>query len=170
MLRLGFIAALGLTVAACTGGGGTSDNAADNAAVVNNSAAIGNTAAATATPAGLLDAWVGKHPSEKVDGLTFLAQPRVKAAVAAVPDAKVRDFVLGYNGPDAPIVKKDGRVLAWGCEKHNCGYHNWSISITPDGSSAEVCFYQNDAKPDGTSTWYVAAGKTEQRPGNCPSE
>src|SRR3546814_6768352 len=64
--------------------------------------------------------------------------PSVKAAVTAtVPDTKVRDFVFHYNGPDAPIVRKDGRILAWGCEVHNCGYHNWSISITPDGNRSE---------------------------------
>jgi hypothetical protein len=172
------VAALGLTLAACSGGGtGAAGNATGDATVNNLAAAAGNVitgnAAAISVPvSGPLDAWVGKHPSEKVDGVTFLAQPSVKAAITAtVPDAKVRDFVFGYNGPDAPIVKKDGgRILAWGCEAHNCGYHNWSVSITPDGASAEVCFYQNNAKPDGPSIWYVAGGKTEQRPDNCPSQ
>lgn len=118
-----------------------------------------------------LGAYVGKHPSEKVADLTFLEQPSVKAAVTAtVPDTKVRDFVFHYNGPDAPIVRKDGRILAWGCEVHNCGYHNWSISITPDGNSADVCFYHDDDKPDGPARWYLSDGKTEIRPGNCPSE
>src|SRR3546814_2356277 len=78
--------------------------------------------------------------------------PSVKAAVTAtVPDTKVRDFVFHYNGPDAPIVRKDGRILAWGCEVHNCGYHNWSISITPDGNSADVCLYHDDRSEEHTS-------------------
>ncbi len=170
MVRSGLMAALGLTITACSGGAGTGNNI-ENEATANSPAAADNAIAGNVETAGPLDAWVGKHPSEKIEGITFLAQPSVKAAVtAAVSDAKVRDFVFGYDGPDAPIVKKAGRVLAWGCEKHNCGYHNWSVSITPDGSSAEVCFYQNDAKADGPSTWYVAAGKTELRPGNCPSQ
>src|SRR3546814_1646741 len=59
-----------------------------------------------------LGAYVGQHPSEKVADLTFLEQPSVKAAVTAtVPDTKVRDFVFHYNGPDPPIVCKDGRLL-----------------------------------------------------------
>jgi hypothetical protein len=170
MVRFGLVAVLGLTITACSGGTGTG-NTIENEATANSPAAADNVIAGNVETVGPLDAWVGKHPSEKIEGITFLAQPSVKAAVtAAVSDAKVRDFVFGYDGPDAPIVKKTGRVLAWGCEKHNCGYHNWSVSITPDGSSAEVCFYQNDAKADGPSTWYVAAGKTEQRPGNCPSQ
>jgi hypothetical protein len=119
----------------------------------------------------VLSVYVGHHPSEKVGGKTFLEQTTVKYAVdSAVSDDRARDFVFHYNGPDAPIVKKDGRVLAWGCEAHNCGYHNWAVSITPDGGSAEICFYQNDAKPDGQSTWYKAGAKPEQRAGNCPSE
>src|SRR3546814_6054445 len=96
-----------------------------------------------------LGAYVGKHPSEKVADLTFLEQPSVKAAVTAtVPDTKVRDFVFKYNGPDAPIVRKDGRIIAWGCAVHNCGYHNWSISITPDGKSTDVCLYHDDNQPE----------------------
>src|SRR5215213_6503483 len=91
---------------------------------------------------------------------TFLDQAAVRKAVeTTVADPKICDFVFHYNGPDAPIVMKDGRVLAWGCERHNCGYHNWSVSITPDGSSAEVCFYHNDDSADGPATWYLPDGK-----------
>lgn len=127
-------------------------------------------AAATATD-GPLSKYIGKHPSDAVDGTRFLDEPMVVKAVAAtVPDAAVRKFVFDYDGPDAPIVAKAGRILAWGCERHNCGYHNWSIAITPEGASAEVCFYRDKDRPDGSSTWYLPGGKTERRAGNCPSE
>lgn len=117
-----------------------------------------------------LTIYAGKHPLEPVGGVAFLDQPAVKAAVkATVPDAGVRDFVFHYSGPDAPITITNGRVLAWGCEEHNCGYHNWSVSITPDGDSAQVCFYHNDDSAEGPATWYLPGGKTERRPGNCPS-
>ena len=133
-------------------------NAIDNAAVADNARVDFST-------------YVGKHPAESVDGTRFLDEPAVKAAVAAtVADASVRDFVFNYDGPDAPIVSKDGRILAWGCERHNCGYHNWSIAITPDGANAEICFYHNDDSADGPATWYLPGGKTEKRPGNCPSD
>lgn len=126
---------------------------------------------APAPASGTLSKYVGKHPSDLVDGKRFLDEPAVKAAVAAtVADAKVRDFVFNYNGPDAPIVSKGGRILAWGCERHNCGYHNWSVSITPEGSSADVCFYDNDDSADGPATWHLASGRTEKRAGNCPSD
>lgn len=126
---------------------------------------------ATAAAEGALSKYVGKHPSEQVDGTRFLDEASVRKAVAAnVTDAAVRKFVFDYDGPDAPIVAKAGRILAWGCERHNCGYHNWSIAIAPDGTDAEVCYYHDNDRPDGTSTWYLPGGKSEQRPGNCPSE
>lgn len=144
-------------------------NSSNNAATTE--ASPGNSTITPAIPAGALSGYVGKHPSDAVDGARFLDEPMVvKAVEANVPDAAVRKFIFGYDGPDAPIVAKAGRILAWGCERHNCGYHNWSIAITPNGASAEICYYRDKARPDGPSTWYLPNGRTEQRSGNCPSE
>jgi hypothetical protein len=167
------IAAL-LLVSAC--GEGQQQGTAATPEATPSPANVGetNTGAdnATAIPAeGLLSKYVGKHPSELVGGTRFLDEPVVQKAVAAsVPEGAARKFVFGYDGPDAPIVAKAGRILAWGCERHNCGYHNWSVAITPEGTAAEVCYYRNDDQPDGQSIWYLPGGKTEQRAGNCPSE
>lgn len=164
-----------LLPAAC--GGNSDASRSEEAANASSDAApaaasdTGNNAAADAGAGVDLSKYVGKHPSDAVDGTRFLDEPAVKAAVAAsVPDPAVRNFVFNYNGPDAPIVAKDGRILAWGCERHNCGYHNWSVAITPDGTNAQVCFYHDDDSPDGPATWYLPRGKTETRPGNCPSD
>lgn len=126
---------------------------------------------ATAAAEDLLSAYVGRHPGEAVNGTAFRAQPAVRRAVeATVADPALRRFVLDDPATDAPIVLKDGRILAWGCEPHNCGYHNWSISIAPDASAADICLYDNDDSADGPARWYLAGGGTEERPGNCPSE
>lgn len=166
------IAALPL-LAACSPESSTSDNAANVSSPTESTPAAANVAdpQADSGETGPLSKYVGKHPSETIAGNRFLDEPAVKAAVAAnVPDPKVREFVFSYNGPDAPIVVKNGRILAWGCERHNCGYHNWSVAISPDGSAAEVCFYHNDNSPDGPATWYLPGGRTEKRAGNCPSD
>jgi hypothetical protein len=115
--------------------------------------------------------YVDWRPRESEGGLSFLAEPAVRRAVAAVRDAQVREFIRNYNGPDAPIAqRKDGRLIAWGCEARNCGFHNWAVAIRPDGSGAEICYYHDDDDPDGTSTWYLAGGRTVKRAGNCPDE
>lgn len=162
-----------LLLASACGGQEVREPALNQAAEAgsNETAELNLSIPAPAPTEGALSKYVGKHPSDEVDGGRFLDEATVKAAVAAtVPHAAVRKFVFNYDGPDAPIVVKDGRILAWGCERHNCGYHNWAILITPDGASADVCYYDNDDRPDGPSTWYLQGAKTEQRAGSCPSE
>ena len=112
------------------------------------------------------------HPRESEGGRSFLAEPAVRKAIAAnVRDSQIRDFIYHYSGPDAPIAqRRDGRLIAWGCEAHNCGFHNWAVAIAADGSRAEVCYYHDDDDPDGTSTWYLPGGRTVKRDGNCPDE
>jgi hypothetical protein len=142
--------------------------AAHNGGVVR---IVPRTAPAAAHPTGFLARYVDMRPREVEDGRSFLGEPAVRRAVAAnVRDAGVRDFIFHYNGPDAPIAAKNGRILAWGCEARNCGFRNWSVSITPDGSSAEICYYQDDERPDGSATWYLPRGRTVKRAGNCPDE
>jgi hypothetical protein len=122
--------------------------------------------------AGALARYVDMRPREIEGGRSFLGDPAVKRAIAAnVRDAGVRNFIYNYSGPDAPIARtRNGRIIAWGCEAHNCGFHNWAVSIAADGSSAEICHYQDDERPDGSSTWYLRGGKTVKRAGNCPDE
>ena len=121
---------------------------------------------------GALSRYVDMHPREVEDGRSFLGEASVRQAIAAnVRDSGVRNFIYHYDGPDAPIARtRSGRILAWGCEAHNCGFHNWAVSITPDGSSAEVCYYHDDDRPDGSATWYLRGGRTVKRAGNCPDE
>lgn len=125
----------------------------------------GASPAATASLAG----YAGKYPFDTVNGTAFLADSRVVAGVdSAVSDPVIRKLVLDGGGPAGPIVNKGGRLLAWGCEAHNCGDHNWTIAITPDATSTQVC-YHDQASTHGQSRWYLAGGKSELRPGDCPS-
>ena len=115
--------------------------------------------------------YVDWRPRESEGGLSFLTEPAVRRAVAAVRDSQVRQFIRSYNGPDAPIAqRRDGRLIAWGSEARNSSFHNWAVAIRPDGSGAEVCYYHDPDDPDGTSTWYLPGGRTVKRDGNCPDE
>ena len=149
---------------------------AGNNQVAGNALAPGNVAGPTsasssnsaATATGPLFAHVGRLPSDVVDGVTFLANPQVRAAVeAAVTDAEVRRWVLREDVTSNPIGSRDGRIIATGCESHNCGPHHWSIVIDSAGTSAEVCYVRNST-PE-RATWYVSGRPAEERPGDCPS-
>jgi hypothetical protein len=122
-----------------------------------------------ATPDAALTRYVGHYPFDKLDGTRFLDQPAVTAAVGKlVPDARIRALVLGGDGPTSPVALQAGKLVAWGCETHNCGGHDWSIVIAPDGSGASVC-YHDEATMKERARWYLAADRTEMREGDCPS-
>eukprot|EP01136_Pigoraptor_vietnamica_P012848 Opistho-1_new@53208 len=136
-------------------------NVATPLPVGNDSA--GNSIEAVAGP---LSAYVGKYAFDKVADVSFLQHPLVRAGVdGAVPDAKIREWVLENAGPQTPIALRDGRLISWGCQQHNCGMHQWTVVIAQDGSNAEVCYL-----PDGAETpvWY-AGGKKTGRADLCPS-
>jgi hypothetical protein len=102
----------------------------------------------------------------------FLDDPLLKKAVrAAVPDAKVRHFIFtDYGrGPESPIKEVNGRLLAWGCEVHNCGFHEWSIAISPNGGNAEVCYYESENSDTGRAKFYSAGRKVKEKFGDCPN-
>lgn len=121
------------------------------------------------TPASAVDLsrYVGKYPTEKLSGGTsFLHHPAVRDAVASVVgDAAVRTRVLDADVTATPIVRYEGRLLAFGCEPHNCGPHNWAVAITPDARVASVCYYDQDAR---VARWYPE-GAMPAPSGGCPS-
>ena len=127
------------------------------------------TGAATPAASGSLARYAGKYPFDKVDGVAFLDAPAVTGAVdRLIGDASIRKLVLGGDGPGTPIARRDGKLIAWGCETHNCGDHNWSMLIAPDGSSAEIC-YHDAAAMHGRSHWYGDSALPAMRDGDCPS-
>jgi hypothetical protein len=125
-------------------------------------------AMAAAAPAPDLGAYAGKYPFDKVRGVTFLAHPVVTAAVARiVPSAPLRKTILDPDaGPADTISVAPASVHSWACQAHNCGDHQWSITIDRKSREGVVCLH--DAATMGErSRWYLAAGRTEMRGGNC---
>lgn len=143
----------------------SAENPANGAADVANAANIAATAPAAAET---LSRYVGKYPFDKVDGQSWDSDPAIKAAVtAAVPDGKIREWVLDGAGPTTPIVQQDGKILSWACEQHNCGPHNWATLIDARTGAAEVCYY--DSASDSKQARWFKAGKESRRDGECPS-
>lgn len=160
------ILAAGVVLAGCSAdqprANETTANLAAPEPAANQSAAGNETASVTGPLAG----YVGKYPFDKLDGKTFFEQPLVRSAVeGAVGDAAIREWIFRKAGPQAPIAVVEGRLAAWGCEAHNCGPHQWTVLVAPDGHDAQVCY-----QPDGADkpVWY-AGGEKIARTDPCPS-
>lgn len=146
-------------------------------APTTNGAAPAPPAAAPARPespsAPPLGAYADKYPFDRVEGVTFLDHPAVRAAVGrAVAARTIRRLVL-TGGTAGPIDSNGRALLSWACEPHNCGPHNWTVIIARDGSAAQVCHY-NEAAADPGPHWHPAPppGPVPTAPdvGGCPQE
>lgn len=115
-------------------------------------------------PAGLpLSKYVGSYPFDDVEGSSF-AQHRlvINAVQAIVKDPDLRDLVLS-DAVTVPIWWDGHRIMAAGCEPHNCAGHHWVIAIEPDGSAADVCYQRAPSAP----AWHLRNGETT-RTERCP--
>lgn len=150
----------------------TNDHAAANAAASKAEAPKPTAAAPAKAPAASpdLNAYVGKYPFDKVDGIAFSDHPLVKAGIAAtVKDARVRTAITTTQGPSAPIEMIGGKIAAWSCQQHKCGEHQWMILVDPATGATDVCYLNDPAMVD-EARWFLAGGKEEKRKGDCSSE
>jgi hypothetical protein len=168
------ILAVPLLAAACAkapGNSGSANVAAstnDSAAPAPVNAATASASSANSAPApGPLSAYVGKTTADPVGGIAFVDRPEVRSAVEAlVSDAGTRRWILNRDTTQSPIEMRGTKLYSSACEPHNCGPHQWTISIAPDGSGAEIC-YHDDSRDSAHSLWYVPGGPVETRRGYC---
>jgi hypothetical protein len=112
-----------------------------------------------------VERYVGKYPFDKVDGVTFLDHPKIRAAVqAVVKDPQVLKWVLQPNdSPSPPIYRLGAEVVAVGCQAHACGERNWAILVDPGRLSARVCYFNGT-----TARWFPAIGRPLNGIDECP--
>ena len=120
-----------------------------------------------ATP---LTAYVGRYPSDAVDGVSFFDRTEVAATlIDLVPGERDRRLIRGREATATPIFERAGRVAAHGCEQHNCGDHNWTVLVARDADveRAAVCYHEAESM-GGSSRWTTRRAE-QRRPGGCPS-
>jgi hypothetical protein len=117
-----------------------------------------------------LSVYADKYPTDPVDGVSFLQDPRVRAAIeAAVPTALIRTRILDREAQQTPIALRGGRVISWGCEPRNCNDHEWTIFIDRTGNSAEICYHVGHTM-GSRSRWYRSGAPSQLRPDEgCPA-
>lgn len=171
------VSLLALLMAGCSASVSTNNQAAGNGVAQMTDSSAGNVAIngaeatnmvanGAAAASGPLSAYVGRLPWDEVNGVNFVSHPLVRRAVdAAVPDAEIRRTVLSARIVSSEISLEGGRVISTGCEPHNCGPHQWRISIDPAGTAAEVCYFSEAA--GNQSRTYVAGQPVRQSESVC---
>jgi hypothetical protein len=132
-------------------------------------ACFASAAALAAPPAKAppVEAYVGKYPFDKVDGVSFLDHPAVRAAVTrAVHDPKARAWLLDAKGSPFPQIRhENAELVVIGCQQHACDRRNWAIYFNPASNLARVCYSATGAQ----SRWYNGRGGSRVLAGSCPS-
>ena len=136
--------------------------------VGNDTRAVVHEPSPTPSPTVDLSPYAGKYPFDLVDGAKFIDLPAVREAIeGAVNDSEIRKWMLSEDsGPSTPIALRDGLLISHGCEAHNCGMHNWSLIVRPDGTAAQVCY--DESGQTGGARWY-AAGELLTKKDTCPA-
>lgn len=130
-------------------------------------------AVAARGPAFNIYQWSGRYPFDPgPNGPSFLSDPAVRAmASAAVPNQRVLSEIDTRQGPQTPIEVQGKRLIAFGCEAHNCGGgFNWSMVVVDSsrGHYMRVCLHDSE-RMGNWSEWYEGGRVKARIQGECPS-
>lgn len=121
-----------------------------------------------------LQSYSGKYPTDKVGTTTFIDDPKVRAMVLrAVSDRAFLGEIDSRRGPTTPIVVSGDRLIASGCEQHNCADFNWAIVITGSGvgSMQNARYCRHDYSQMGENSEWFENGRFKVRlAGSCPTD
>jgi len=118
-----------------------------------------------------LSRYVGKHPFDAVEGVTFFQHPAVRAAIiASGVDRDTQKSIFFDDNVVGVVTKTRGRLLLHGYDPAGAGSTNWAILMIPDGSKAAVC-YSTGVIPDKQGAdWYYGGDLAFTLYETCPSE
>lgn len=118
-----------------------------------------------------LGLYVDKFVFDKVQGMSFLEHPLVRAAIeAAAPAGPVRDQIYVTDAVSTPVIKVGQRLYVRSYDPASGGDVNWAILIAIDGSKAALC-YSSGVEPDVQGAdWYAEGEKAFTLFVPCPSE
>lgn len=124
--------------------------------VAHSDAAIWKPAplASEANP-GELKAWVGKYPTDRVQGLTFLEHPEVQilinGALGSDAVSQMRNMTVVSS-----IEESSGWLIASGCQPHMCVDGQWLVAINLANLQIRGCL----ARVDSSSVRFGASGRS----------
>lgn len=124
-------------------------------------------ASSTSTPE--VAKWVGKYPSDKIDGFSFNSLPIVRRSVERAIFTRSTVEVVLSNATTEPIRQNGSLLVSGSCEPHNCSSHNWEIVILVPNGPAAICYHDQDLT-GGSSRWFVGGVAKFQSAGDCFSD
>jgi hypothetical protein len=104
--------------------------------------------------------WIGKFPSERVNGKTFLQQPDVKRRVGRILGANALSDMNEMRASFRAQQYKNWLVVS-GCQPHMCVDAQWTIAINLASNETWAC-----SAPLNTD--FVLVGATDKKPTRLP--
>jgi len=164
--------ALAATLAACSQAEDAERvDAASASAPAVSSAPVATAAAAKDGEAPPLSAYIGKHPTEPIQGVTFFQHPAVRAAiVASGADRDIQKAIVFDDNVVGVVMETRGRLLLHGYDPAGAGSTNWAILMIPDGSKAAVCYSTGIEGYEKGADWYFEGDLAFTLYTPCPAE
>ena len=104
--------------------------------------------------------WVGKYPSDRVQGKTFLDQPDVQRRVTQTLGrgalAEMKKMATSFR-----TQEYKGWLLASGCQPHMCVDAQWTVAIDLTSGETRTCLASLDAD-------VVQLGASNKKPVRLP--
>jgi clan AA aspartic protease (TIGR02281 family) len=119
-----------------------------------------------------LQVWVGKYPTDRVQGRTFLERPEIQLLINATlgSDAvsKMKDMLV------VDTIKQDKNwIIAHGCQPHMCSDGQWLVAINLSSLETRACLAQESSATvrfGATGTKYVDQPRGSDHPCPAPEE
>ena len=85
-----------------------------------------------------LRAWVGKYPTDRLQGLTFLERPEVQLLVSAALSSDAVSQMRSMLVVE-PIAEYNNWLIAHGCQPHMCVDGQWLVAINLTNLETRAC-------------------------------
>lgn len=118
-----------------------------------------------------LRAYLGKHPTEPVQGVTFFQHPDVRAAIiASGVDRDIQKAIVFDDNVVGVVTETRGRLLLHGYDPAGAGSTNWAILMVPGTRKAAVCYSTGIVGYEKGADWYYEGDLAFTLYTPCPSE
>ena len=118
-----------------------------------------------------LRAYLGKHPTEPIQGVSFFHHPDVRAAIiASGVDRDIQKSIFFDDNVVGVVTETRGRLLLHGYDPAGAGSTNWAILMIPDSGKAAVCYSTGIEGYEKGADWYFEGDLAFTLYTPCPAE